>query len=139
MVKPSAANYVRRETIVVESLSGNPFALEGQTIFKSTDIDTNASVSDVEIFTRNNETFYRIGLFIGYNDRDLIEGIFTIPGASRVLETVSVGSSIINVDSTIGFGQTGTIVVDLAIDYTSKSINQVLWMHQCWFRHHSGH
>ena len=125
LVKPSAANYVRRETIVVESLSGNPFALEGQTIFKSTDIDTNASVSDVEIFTRNNQTFYKIGLFIGYNDRDLIEGTFTIPGASRVLETVSVGSSIINVDSTIGFGQTGTIVAGSStIDYTSKSINQ---------------
>ena len=125
LVKPSAANYIRRETIVVESLSGNPFALEGQTIFKSTDINTNASVSDVEIFTRNNETFYRIGLFIGYNDRDLIEGTFTIPGASRVLETVSVGSSIISVDSTIGFGQTGTVVAGSStIDYTSKSINQ---------------
>ena len=125
LVKPSAANYIRRETIVAESLSGNPFALEGQTIFKSTDINTNASVSDVEIFTRNNETFYRIGLFIGYNDRDLIEGTFTIPGASRVLETVSVGSSIINVDSTIGFGQTGTVVAGSStIDYTSKSINQ---------------
>ena len=105
LVKPSSADYIRRETVVVEAISGNPFALEGQTIFKSTDLKTNASVSDVEIFTRNNETFYRLGLFVGYYDRDLIEGTFTIPGASRVTETVSVGSSIINVDSTIGFGK----------------------------------
>ena len=125
LIKPSAANYIRRETIVVERLSGDPFGLEGQTIYKSTDSSTNASVSDVEIFTRNNETFYRIGLFIGYNDRDLIEGTFTVPGSSKVLETVSVGSSIINVDSTIGFGQTGTIVAGSnTIDYTYKSINQ---------------
>ena len=125
LIKPSAANYIRRETIVVERISGDPFKLEGQTIFKSTDSGTSASVSDVEIFTRNNETFYRLGLFIGYNDRDLIEGTFTIPGASRVLENVSVGSSVINVDSTIGFGQTGTVVIGPnSIDYTAKSINQ---------------
>ena len=125
LVKPSSADYIRRETVVVEAISGDPFALEGQTIFKSTDLRTNASVSDVEIFTRNNETFYRLGLFVGYNDRDLIEGTFTIPGASRVTETVSVGSSVINVDSTIGFGQTGTVVAGSSIiDYESKSINQ---------------
>ena len=125
LLKPSAANYIRRETIVAQKISGDPFKLEGQTIFKSTDEGTNASVSDVEIFTRNNESFYRLGLFVGYNDRDLIEGTFTVPGSSRVLESVSVGSSIINVDSTIGFGQTGTLVAgENVIDYTSKSINQ---------------
>ena len=125
LVKPSSADYIRRETVVVEAISGDPFALEGQTIFKSNDLRTNASVSDVEIFTRNNETFYRLGLFVGYNDRDLIEGTFTIPGASRVTELVSVGSSVINVDSTIGFGQTGTVVAGSSIiDYESKSINQ---------------
>ena len=43
LVKPSSADYIRRETIVVEPISGNPFGLEGQTIFKSTDLRTNAS------------------------------------------------------------------------------------------------
>ena len=63
--------------------------MEGQTIFKSNDLNTNASVSDVEIFTRNQKTFYKLGLFVGYNDKDLIEGIFRILGASRSLEPVS--------------------------------------------------
>ena len=42
-----------------------------------------------EIFTRNQKTFYKLGLFVGYNDKDLIEGIFRIPGASRSLEPVN--------------------------------------------------
>ena len=125
LVKPSSANYIRREVVVAENISGNPFALEGQTIFKSNDLNTNASVSDVEIFTRNSKTFYRLGLFVGYNDRDLVEGVFSIPGASRALEPVSVNASVISVDSTIGFGQTGTLVSgNNVIRYTSKSINQ---------------
>jgi hypothetical protein len=125
LIKPSSADYIRREIVVAKNISGDPFKLEGQTVFKSTDTKTNASVSDVQIFTRNNESYYKLGLFVGYSDRDLIEGIFTIPGKTKVLESVSAGSSIISVDSTIGFGQTGTLVSgNDAIDYTSKSINQ---------------
>ena len=125
LIKPSSAEYIRREVIVAQNISGDPFGLEGQTIFKSNDLNTNASISDVEVFSRDNETYYRLGVFVGFNDRDLVEGIFTIPGASRSLEPVNVNASVISVDSTIGFGQTGTIISgNNRIDYTSKSINQ---------------
>ena len=64
-------------------------------------------------------------MFVGYNERDLIEGIFTIPGKTRVLEPVSIGSSIISVDSTIGFGESGSVVCGSdTITYTTKSVNQ---------------
>jgi len=125
LIKPSSAEYIRREVIVAENIAGDPFKLEGQTIFRSNDLNTNASVSDVEIFTRNNKTYYRLGLFVGYNDRDLVEGIFEVPGNSKALEAVTVGASVISVDSTIGFGQTGTLISGTnKIDYTSKSVNQ---------------
>ena len=125
LIKPSSADYIRREVAVAQVISGDPFGLEGQTIFKSTDLETNASVSEVEIFTRENETFYKLGLFIGYNDRDLVEGSFTIPGYSKVLETVNPGDSVISVDSTIGFDESGTIISgNNTITYTSKSVNQ---------------
>ena len=125
LIKPSSANFVRREVIVAENISGDPFELQGQTIYRSTDSSTNASVSNVEIFTRNNRTYYRIELFVGYNDRDLIEGIFDVPGYSKVLEPSVIGSSIISVDSTIGFPESGTIISGTnTITYTSKSINQ---------------
>ena len=56
LIKPSSAEYIRREIVIAENVSGNPFKLEGQTIFKSNDLNTNASVSNVEIFTRNHST-----------------------------------------------------------------------------------
>lgn len=125
LVKPSSADYIRREVVVAKNISGNPLALEGQTIFKSTDINTNASVSNVEIFTRENETYYRLELFVGYNERDLIEGTFSIPGKTKTLENVSSGDSVISVDSTIGFPQSGTLIIGSnTVTYTSKSVNQ---------------
>ena len=127
LIKPSDAEFIRREVIIADPISGDPSNLIGQTIFKSTDLRTNASVSGVEILTRENKVYYKISLFIGFNDRDLIEGTFTIPGKTRVLEATGANSTIITVDSTVGFGNTGTVLSgDNTISYTSKTINQFL-------------
>lgn len=126
LIKPSSAKFNRKKVVVADLISGDdPSNLVGQTVFKSTDLSTNAPVSEVEIFTRNEKSYYKISLFVGYDDRGLIEGTFTIPGKTKVLESVSIGSSVISVDSTIGFGQTGTLVSGSnTINYTSKTINQ---------------
>ena len=54
LIKPSGAEFIRREVIVADLITptGEPQNLTGQTIFKSTDINTNASVSEVEIIKR---------------------------------------------------------------------------------------
>ena len=125
LIKPSSAQYNRRKVISAETISGDPSKLIGQTIFKSTDPDTNASVSEIEIFTSENKKYYKISLFIGYDERSAIEGNFTITQNTKCLENVSIGSSIISVDSTIGFKETGIIVSgNNTISYTDKSINQ---------------
>tara|TARA_B100000965_G_scaffold276008_1_gene233869 strand:+ start:2787 stop:17753 length:14967 start_codon:yes stop_codon:yes gene_type:complete len=125
LIKPSGAEYIRREVIIAEKISGNPSNLVGQTITKSTDSQTSGSVSEVEILTRDRKEYYKISLFVGFSDRDLIEGTFTIPGKSKVLEYVTAGSEIISVDSTIGFPTSGDFVVDgNIITYSSKSVNQ---------------
>ena len=127
LIKPSDAEFIRREVIVADLISstGDPQNLVGQTIFKSTDTSTNASVSEVEILKRDQKTYYKISLFVGFNDRDLIEGVFTIPGKTKVLTDVAINSEVISVDSTVGFGATGTIISGQnSIDYTSKTINQ---------------
>ena len=123
--KPSSAKFSRREILVVESISGDPLKLVGQTIRRTTDTRTQGSVSEVEIISRDNRTYYKLSLFIGYNDEERGEGNFSITGNSKVLEPVSVGSSIISVDSTIGFAQTGTLISGSnLISYTNKSVNQ---------------
>ena len=131
LIKPSSSEFIRREVVVADlvsapgELTGDPQNLVGQTIFKSNDLNTSASVSEVEIFTRSNKTYYKLSLFVGYNDRDLIRGIFTIPGKTKALSDSQINANIISVDSTVGFGTTGTIISgNNSIDYTSKTINQ---------------
>ena len=128
LIKPSDAEYIRREVIVADLITptGEPQNLTGQTIFKSTDTSTSASVSEVEIIKREGKNYFKLALFVGFSDRDLIEGVFTIPGNTKVLDQVPAGGSIISVDSTVGFGTTGTVIsgANTEINYTSKSINQ---------------
>ena len=127
LIKPSDAEFIRREVIIADLITptGEPQNLKGQTIFKSTDLSTNASVSEVEILKRDQKNYFKISLFVGFSDRDLIEGIFTVPGKTKSLLTTNSGESVLSVDSTVGFGTTGTIISGSnTIDYTSKSINQ---------------
>ena len=130
LVKPSSAQYIRREIVLAEALSGNPTNLLGQTLIKSTDVNTRApiaaSVSEIEPLTRKDKTYYKLGLFVGFNDRDLIEGTFTIPGITKSITNVSAGASVITVDSTVGFGTTGFVVsgINTNIYYGKKSLNQ---------------
>ena len=125
LIKPSSAEFIRREVVIAERISGDPSKLVGQTIKKSTDDITSASISEIEPFTRNNKQYFKISLFVGYNDISAVEGNFTITPNTKCLENVSIGSSVISVDSTIGFAGIGTIISGSnTITYTSKSINQ---------------
>jgi hypothetical protein len=127
LVKPSSASFARRDVIIAERISGDPNNLVGQ-IVSSTDSQTKASVSEVEIFTRSGiSTYYKIGLFIGFDERDLIEGTFEIQASTKVISAVPVGSSVITVDSTVGFPNSGKLISgENTIEYTEKTVNQFL-------------
>jgi hypothetical protein len=126
LAKPSSATYVRRSVVVAEAISGDPLKLSGQTIFKTTDSNTTGSVSEVEIISRKGKTYYKLLLFIGYDDSfPTITGAFNITGNTKNLNYVSAGSSIITVDSTVGFPKSGKIYSGTnVISYTDKSVNQ---------------
>jgi len=125
LIRPSSAEYLRTEEIVVEVISGNANKLIGQTITKSDDPNTYASVSQAEPFTINQKLYYKISLFVGYNDTSAIVGTFTIPGKTKVIEQTLPGSSVITVDTTIGFPQSGNLICGInSITYTNKSVNQ---------------
>ena len=127
LLKPSDAEFIRREIVVAEAISGDPTKLVGQTLFKSDDTSTKASISTVEIFTRKGIQYFKISLFVGYDNSTSIEGIFKVTPSTKSLEKVEVGASVISVDSTIGFAKTGIIVSgNNLITYTDKNINQFL-------------
>ena len=126
LIKPSSANYLRREVAIVELISGEPSKIVGQTLIKSTDENTTASISAIEPFSRKGKTFYKIEFYIGNtDDSSSVQGNFEITPNTKLIESVSVGSSILNVDSTVSFPQSGTLVSGSnTISYTGKSINQ---------------
>ena len=74
LIKPSSAQFIRREIVIVERISGDPSKLIGQTIRKSSDTITSASISEIEPFLRNNRQYYIISLFVGYDDISDVEG-----------------------------------------------------------------
>ena len=103
--------------------------MKGESVFKSKlSVDTNVSVSEVEPFTRIGVgTYYKFGLFIDNSGSNEISNTFDIISNSKVIENVSSGSSIITVDSTIGFSTSGILISgDNTISYTHKSVNQFL-------------
>jgi hypothetical protein len=126
LFKPSSATYTKREVVVAEAISGDPLKLSGQTIIKNTDENSTASVSEVEIIRRGGKTYYKLFLFVGYDNAfPTVTGTFDITGSTKNIESVSIGGSIITVDSTIGFPPTGKIYSGInTISYTNKSINQ---------------
>jgi len=137
LIKSSDANYIRREVAVIEVISGDASKLQGQTIKKSTDDKTSASVSEVETITRKGKTYYKLNCFIGYDDTNPnVTGTFSITPSTKIIEDEIINfskdnSSVISVDSTIGFSESGSIFYShpdyddlIEIFYTQKSINQ---------------
>ena len=133
LIKPSDAGYIRRNVAVISRISGDPTKLVGQTIKKSTDDYTSAAVSEVETITRNGVTYYKLNFFVGYDDTyPNVTGTFTITPSTKVVEDVTLtpledGESVISVDSTIGFANSGSIFFNSTeIFYSDKSVNQFL-------------
>ena len=93
LIKTSSENYIRREVAIAEIISGDPIKLVGQTLTKSTDPTTLASISEVEPFTRENKQYFKLSLFIGYDDNNYVEGNFDITPSTKSTEKVSIGSS----------------------------------------------
>ena len=124
------------ETLICDLVSGNPLNLKGQTLYQNEFPEygiknANGSIYNVEPFTSDGETFYKLQLFSGYsnnlNPKGSIEGTFSTTPKTFVVEDIISGSTIITVDSTVGFGNTGILEIEnLIINYTDKTNNQFL-------------
>jgi len=136
---PSNANFRITNDLVVEAVEGDPAELENSTLFqdKYEDITERAyaPVTKVEpINVGAGKTFYKLSFDAGYN-RDVrvdgsIYGTFVVHDKTRVIGDVAVGSTSFDVDSTVGFPDSGELTVVYSdatsgiVSYTSKSVNQ---------------
>ena len=134
-MRPSNADYKITQDLVVEQVSGDPLQLKNLTLFQDA-TGARGSVTNVEQIQYDQGQYYQVSIDFGYQrDIDVSGSIFSEfePNSqTKILTTVSAGSSIIDVDSTVGFAATGYLVANdvdnnaISITYLDKNDNQFL-------------
>jgi len=124
LITPSDADYVVTVDLIAELISGDPKAVIGQTLYQTTNNNINASIFNVQNYQRNNKPYFLVSLA-----QNSITGTFKVTGASSLVENVSVGATVLTVDSTLGFPNEGSMYVGTGqtvgiATYTSKSSTQ---------------
>ena len=92
--------------MIVERLSGNADNVVGQTLFQTDNAATSGSIFNVQYFPREGRNYYIISLSKGS-----IVGTFEPTGSSSLVNPVSIGTTVITVDSTLGFPENGELYV----------------------------
>ena len=121
VIKPSDADYVVNDVLLCELVSGDPLKISGQSLIQeTTPLQTSGSINSVEKAVIGGKSYYKIAISKGTTI-----GKFQQIGKTFITNTSGVGATILNVDSTIGFGATGTISFeDRTLEYTGKNYTQ---------------
>ena len=124
LIASSDADYVVTEDIVVELISGDPSKIIGQTLRQTDDEYSSASIFNVIRNEKNGRDYYVISL-----SKNTRKGNFDITGGSSLTNNVSIGDTVLTVDSTLGFPESGSIFVGTGITvgvatYGSKTSTQ---------------
>ena len=138
LFRSSDAHFQITKDLVVESIEGNPEDLENTTLYQNQYLDfveAYAPITKVEkIRSKEGKEYYKLSIDAGY-DRDIrvdgaLYGEFKVHSQTKVIGQYNPNSTTIDVDSTLGFPQSGELFVAYndqttgIISYTSKSINQ---------------
>ena len=106
--------------MIAKQVSGNAQLLSGQTLFQNTDPQTSGSIYNVGSSIINGETYYSFSISEGTTF-----GKFVQKDKTYVTTSTPVGSTVINVDSTVGFDTAGQLNVgDYSYTYTGKNYTQ---------------
>ena len=121
VMSPSDAEYTVNEVLLCELIDGNPLKITGESIIQeTTPLQTSGSITNVEKAVIGGKTYYKIAL-----SKDTIIGKFIQIGKTFITKTAPVGSTVLDVDSTIGFGATGNFQFgNTTISYLGKSLTQ---------------
>ena len=134
LIRPSDADYVVSQDFVVEQYVGDPLNLKNRTIYQSS-TKARGTVTKVEKLNEDGN-FYQVSIDSGYN-RDIdvsgtTFGKFEPNSKTKLLNDVSIGSTILDVDSTISFPSSGELsLVDSLneehiLSYSDKNLTQFL-------------
>lgn len=134
---PSNAQYRVTKDLVVEALEGNPENLVNRTLFQDqTDYfpASTGSINAVQKISRGEKDYYVLSLDYDYNKdinvRGSVFGEFSIHPQTKLITKANIGETTLDVDSTVGFPTSGTLIVNhengssSTVKYKSKSLTQ---------------
>ena len=129
---PSQSNYKVSKHIIAEPIEGDPRKLVNRNLFQDA-VDgfegVTAAVSDVESVVRGDKTYYKLSLDYDKNS-ERVSGEFPIHPSTKLIDNVSIGGTVLTVDSTVGFSTIGSLIANFddgtssTIKYESKSLTQ---------------
>ena len=134
LIRPSDAEYKVSQDYVVESYVGDPLEVKNLTIYQDS-TGARGTCTKVEKINAKGD-FYQMSIDTGYQ-RDIdvdgtIYGKFEPNSKTKLLNTVGVGATFLDVDSTIDFPSSGRLSVDDSsgneniLSYTDKNLTQFL-------------
>ena len=139
LFRPSDAGWRRTKDLVVERIDGNPLDLLNNTLYQDAkeeyDItEAYASITDVERISIGATEYFKLSFDADYNKDLVLEGTvygdFSVHPKSLLVTPVSAGATYLDVDSTVGFAQSGNLFLTYdngstgIASYSSKSVTQ---------------
>ena len=129
LIEPSNADYRVLKDLVVEALEGNPEELDNKTLFQDDFgfiTSARGTVSLVERIARDDRTYYIVSIDDGYerdiNFRGTLFSEFSIHPKTQSIQLIESGSTFIDVDSTIGFPNSGELIVKTVDPFTKTTL-----------------
>ena len=130
LITPSAASWVVDTILRAELISGDPRNLENSQLRQYADPvdlkiqDASVLIENVISIIEGTDVIYELTI-----SEETLQGQFTIPYKTNLVEPLGTEDSIITVDSTIGWPErNGTIRIDdeEVVQYKEKSLNQFI-------------
>jgi hypothetical protein len=136
LIEPSSSRYSITKNLIVELLEGDPNHLQNRTLYQDTQFNipnTRGIITKLEKLQKDNKDFYRLYIDSSIEENyDSTYGNFTIHPKTKNTVKIERNQSFIDVDSTIGFPLSGTLVlkddfnIEYRVEYTSKTSTQFL-------------
>ena len=137
LFRPSDAQFNRVESLVVDPIlnEGEFDDIQNITLFQDYPVKSYAPISYSEkVLGKDSKVYHRLDIDAGYN-KDItfdgaIYGDFKVTPKTKLVNPVSIGASYLDVESTVGFANTGHIAFKYTdgssgtLYYGSKTINQ---------------
>ena len=139
LIRPSDAQYKLTKDLAVEVIEGDPYQLLNATVYQdATDFiePAQGTIIDITKTVRNNKEYFIMSLDYSYNRDVDVSGTtrseFSVHPKTFSTSSILAESTYIDVDSTVGFPESGELEIDLAdgisfiVTYLSKTLTQFL-------------